>query len=889
MFSERFLEIINKKWKKRKKELKGLGQELANKIEGLAEEEKEAVLYLYAVMPQSDCINYPFELFLEYAEHGVLLRKQEELREQEECSEQDGYKKIPEDIFAAYVLSHRVNNEEVQSCRPFFYSMIQDKLKGKTMYDKAVEVNYWCAGEVTYQSTDDRTAGAISVYQAGAGRCGEESTFVVHAMRSVGIPARQVYAPYWSHCNDNHAWVEIYNEGNWYFLGACEPEEQLNHGWFVNAASRAMMVRSFCLGEELMTNSLEAVGRDGVVTYQNELKRYAKTKKITVMVTSEDGMKIANAKVSIQVLNYSEFAEIAVFYTNEQGKISFTTGIGSIHFLVTKDKKRAEKIIDLSKESEEKEILISLKSDKTDEKWQEFIMTAPKDRIQKKRQTTKEEKEFEHEKFLKACNHRIEKLKQYESLYSFENLMLSSDLGNQVRIPEEWNKFISDLLIHAAGNVTELVHFLTEKETEHFLIDKIKLLKKLSKKDAQDCSYQIIMEHFLEGISYKEECLKETSEEIFYSYVLNPRIAQEPLTAYKKQLKEYYKEKAAELKQNPKEWMKWLKEEIVYSKAEDFSELIVSPVQCAKYKWGSIDSIRILFIAACRSFGIPARLHPIFKTAEYFKNGTFLSAEEVTENNGNVSKEFFSEKTISDSIFELFGEEEHNWCYAENFTIARYQDGNYHTLCLGHIPWKNGMTVEVKAGEYKIITSNRLPNGTIYAKLIHCYLKQGEKKRIKLEMKEAALKDMLMNSPLVDFTVLDSNQNSVEGRSLCTEKKIFLWLEEGKEPTEHILNELIEKKEEFQKIQQSLIFIVKGKKAWENKTFHKAKSYFPNSSVYYDETMESQHLIARRMYAEPDKFPLVLIADFKFQGIYAAGGYHVGMGTMLSRLFSIES
>lgn len=63
------------------------------------------------------------------------------------------------------------------------------------------------------------------------GRCGEESTFTVAALRSVGIPARQVYTPRWAHTDDNHAWVER-ADGEWYFFGACEPEPVLNLGWF---------------------------------------------------------------------------------------------------------------------------------------------------------------------------------------------------------------------------------------------------------------------------------------------------------------------------------------------------------------------------------------------------------------------------------------------------------------------------------------------------------------------------------------------------------------------------------------------------------------------------------------------------------------------------------
>ena len=55
-------------------------------------------------------------------------------------------------------------------------------------------------------------------------------SFVVNVMRSAGIPARPVYVPRWSHCDDNHAWVELWCDGKWYFTGACEPLMILNKG-----------------------------------------------------------------------------------------------------------------------------------------------------------------------------------------------------------------------------------------------------------------------------------------------------------------------------------------------------------------------------------------------------------------------------------------------------------------------------------------------------------------------------------------------------------------------------------------------------------------------------------------------------------------------------------
>ena len=222
--------------KKYREQMMGLPQAFAEIDKKLAECTDEVALackYLYAFMPYSDIGNYAFEVFLDYAENGVYLWK-----------ENSGVAELPEEIFLNYVLFHRVNEEEIAPCRTFFRREIGERTGGMSFREAALEVNYWCAQEATYHCTDDRTLSALAVYRRGNGRCGEESVFTVNALRSVGVPARQVYAPKWSHCDDNHAWVEIWCDGSWYFLGACEPEEILNKGWFTNASSRAMMVHS---------------------------------------------------------------------------------------------------------------------------------------------------------------------------------------------------------------------------------------------------------------------------------------------------------------------------------------------------------------------------------------------------------------------------------------------------------------------------------------------------------------------------------------------------------------------------------------------------------------------------------------------------------------------
>ena len=203
-------------------------------MRSLSDAGEEALLeHILKALPPSDLGEYPIELFRSYARHGCLVR-----------GEFPWCRALPEGLFLRDVLAPRVNTEELCDCRPLFYQELAPRVRGLSLEEAILEVNRWCAQHVTYRSTDDRTSSPLAVYRRGWGRCGEESTFTVNALRSVGIAARQVYAPFWSHCDDNHAWVEAWDGSSWRYLGACEPEPLLDRGWFTGAAARAMLIHT---------------------------------------------------------------------------------------------------------------------------------------------------------------------------------------------------------------------------------------------------------------------------------------------------------------------------------------------------------------------------------------------------------------------------------------------------------------------------------------------------------------------------------------------------------------------------------------------------------------------------------------------------------------------
>lgn len=235
---------------------------------------------------------------------------------------------LPDELFLPYVLCPRIGNEAIQTDDGTFSAALLPRIQGLTMTQAALAVNLWCCEQVHYQSTDDRTLNARSVFHRGFGRCGEESTFVTAALRAVGLPARQVYVPYWSHCDDNHAWVEVYADGQWHHLGACEPEPTLDSGWYVSAASKAMLIRAIVYGA---TSSCERTEwQEGEASVINRTAAYGKTTLLTVTV-SQSGSPLSNAEVTFELANEGAFRPLITKKTNQHGQADLLTGLGSLH------------------------------------------------------------------------------------------------------------------------------------------------------------------------------------------------------------------------------------------------------------------------------------------------------------------------------------------------------------------------------------------------------------------------------------------------------------------------------------------------------------------------------------------------------------------------------
>ena len=778
-----------------------------------------AMKYLYVTAPYSDLVNYSFEDIKDFAGHGLFL-----------YNHLERVHALQEEMFLNYILDHRVNEEEVLPCRTLFWNALKDRIEGKNAKDAAIEVNYWCAEEATYHSGDDRTLPALTVYRRGYGRCGEESVFLVNALRSVGIPARQVYVPRWSHCDDNHAWVELWCDGKWYFTGACEPLMILNKGWFTNASSRAMMVHSR-LFDLFPAEGEDVIGKDGAAVMLNQTARYAKVKTVTVQVTDHAGAPVKDAQVQFQVLNMGEYYPIAKAMTDENGNVSLVTGFGSVRVAAFRPDMEGFAQADVDTREQVNVKLILTGEAVAAEDWKAVDVIAPVDTPVNPDMPTPEQKAIGTRRLNEA---------------------------NQLRREKKENWVNPELTAFLAGE--------DEKELRQAMADV------LSEKDHTDCVCSVLEEHLAYGKIYAQQYREVDEYDLYINYVLNPRVEYELLRPYRKGILSFFTEeqKAAFLENSAEIW-NYIKEHITAYPYNERETVMETPYECLVSGIGTERSQKVLFVAIARTLGIPARLNPGSHVMEYWDECQFVSV---------LKQEKWS------AALSLKKEEGTQWNYYQNWTIGRLVGSEYVSLDLTGRSWE-GDTLELALipGTYRIITTNRLPNGNQFSWEKIIIVKDEEKHYETLRLREAQLGDMLERISLPEFEVKDADGGIVTCADLTQGgKKILMWLEESREPTEHILNEMLEHAEKFHQFETCISFMIRTGEAKGDPLLAKVLKTFPKISVYYDSFEENIELLGRRMYVDPDKLPLILVTNGESVGIYATSGYNVGTGDMLIRI-----
>ena len=780
----------------------------------LTTEEFEALEFLYAYMPLADVTDYSTDYYLQNIRSSFAARKEM------------GWN-VPERIFRHFVLPVRANNENLDTSRVAFYRELKPRVEGMNMKDAILEVNHWCHEKLTYKPSDARTLSPLSSMRSSLGRCGEESTFAVAALRAVGIPARQVYTPRWAHTDDNHAWVEAWADGDWYFLGACEPEPVLNLGWFNSPASRGLLMHTRVFGNYDGPEEKVMVGPN--FTEINLIDNYAKTARVDFTVVDENGSPVDSALVDFKIYNYAEFYPALSKYTDAQGRTFLTAGMGDMMAWASKNGKYGYSKVSFGKDTEVK---ITISDQHSFDP--QSMMIVPPPETANIPEVTPEQRAENDRRFAQEDSIR----KAYMATFFVTD---SSEKGR--------------LLAFSAGNHEVIEKFLEDHPDARAL----ELLKSLSNKDMIDVT-RLILDDSYNAVDA----------------ILCPRAENEFLSPYKSFFAGLFGTGLSKEELSvPSNLIRWVQDSITVLRDPKAWSIPMSPIGVYQARMADVRSRNIFFVALARTLGIDARKDPVTGKIQYKADGQwvdvdFEASSQVVAPTGTLVLNYEPTAILA------------NPGYYSHFTVSKIENGRTKLLSFdegqvdmgGGVSWANifkkGTSLDV--GDYVLVSGNRLSDGSVPVTMQQFSVKEGETTTLDLRITIPEDKLSVIGSFDAE-TKYKVKPDSEPVSVLSTTGRGFYvigLLTPRQEPSVHAINDIIAAKAKLESWNRPILLLTTA----EGLGWLKEYSSSLPSNVHFGIIPDGLDLKDRRM-------PYFLLADTFNRVFFTTEGYTIGLGDQL--------
>jgi len=827
-----YREKVEKQFEVQKELAKNRSQQLFSVFDrDLTTREEEALKFLFAYSSLNDLADYSGDFFLQNIRSSFAAR--------------DTFswgKTVPESLFRHFVLPIRVNNENLDSSRWVFFQELKDRIKRLSMKDAALEVNHWCHEKVTYRGSDGRTSSPLASVKTAYGRCGEESTFTVAALRAVGIPARQCYTPRWAHSDDNHAWVEVWVDGQWHFIGACEPEPGLDHAWFTAPAKRAMLVNTTVFGDYEGTE--EILLKDSLFTRINVLMNYAPVKKVFTRVINSVNQPVDSASVEFQLYNYAEFYPLFKTFTGSDGLCSFTTGFGDLVVWAAKGGNYGFRKLDVRK-TDTITILLDHEAGQTFSLDLDLVPPAvaviSSSVSDSARKLNSDRLAFE------------DKLRSsYEA--TFFDSAKSVRFASLVKLNQDT---LWEFLHKSRGNWRELTAFITQSiPVGRSLI--FPILANMSEKDLRDIDTTVLSDLVNNTLKYPA---LTTQKEEFAKYILSPRVDNEWLKPTRGFFQSQFDNAFInEARKDPLKIADWLRNNVILNRSANYSRAPITPVGVFELKVADGHSADICFVAICRSFGIPARLDPSTKVPQFLTGKTWTDVYLYDKKGTAGAKGILTltNPSANDKKPE----------YITHYTVEEFKDGFFRTLDYegSSLVSDYPCTIDIPVGPCMIVTGNRLTDGTVLTKLKIFEVNPGEKTTQSIDLRKNQL-------PLPVYGRINP--------ALFDQKidpgMIITWVDPDKEPTKHLLADLRNKKAAFEQWKGKLIMVFQTEEQMKLFVKNEAARLPVNLSYSFQPTFQIRPSEINPKSGGLKSMPVVIFINKEGTINYQSEGYKIGI------------
>lgn len=814
----------------------------------LATDEREALKFLYAYMPIGDILNHDGKYYLE----NYRLTK-------EALAEMPWGKTIPEREIRHFILPVRVNNENLDTSRAVFFNELKDRVKGMSMYDAVLEVNHWCHEKAIYMPSDSRTSSPLATVMTAYGRCGEESTLLVAALRSVAIPARQVYTPRWAHTDDNHAWVEAWVDGEWYFLGACEPEPVLDLGWFNAPASRGMLMHTNVFGR--YDGPEDVMRRTPMYTEINVIENYAPAPaEVRINVVETDGTPASGARVEYKLYNYAEFYTVASKTADDEGRSSLTAGRGDLMVLASKDGRFGLTKVSFGKDSTVTITLDKAEGDRIEHMSFEIVPPAENANIP---EVTPEQRAENDRRMAYEDSIRNAYTATFFTKKSAEDFAAKYVLSPERAVP---------LLIGARGNFEAVSRFLGDATKNGLGTRALELLEVIAEKDLRDTPYEVLADH-----------LYNTDKNADARTVLNPRVTTELLYPYREYLQDNISVSDASIfRKDPSKLVEWCRDSLKLLDTISMRYVQVNPERVWDYRIADKESRKVFFVSAARSLGIPAWVDEVTGGVKYMLSDSTVmdvdfDAQEQTVLPTGTLKLDFSPIPMLD-----------NPKYYTHFTISKYDNGSFRLLSYPEsatwADFKDG--AELECGYYMLVSGSRMAQGNVLTDVEFFTINEGETTETELKVREDPNQFRVIGSfnSEAKFKTLEGEETSV---LLTTGRGYFIVgvIDYGHEPTNHALKDIIAAAEGLEEWGRPIVLLFASQSDYER--FNKENFEGLPSTVYFgiDADGSVRAMMAENMKAENGgRLPMFVLADTFNRVVFFSQGYTIGLGDQLMKV-----
>ncbi len=359
-------------------------------------------------------------------------------------------------------------------------------------------------------------------------------------------------------------------------------------------------------------------------------------------------------------------------------------------------------------------------------------------------------------------------------------------------------------------------------------------------------------------------------EEAFRRGLLSPRVGLEVLTPWHKLLAEQFSPEEAEAaRQDPSRLWAWVESRVSLD-GDCYAALWGTPQGMLSLGRATAFGRGMLFCAACRALGVPSYLQD--GTPWFWKDGAFhpLWGGEPAARMALAAPA--DRPALPSQDYALFRKGPQGW---QPVTAPALAAGMEEELPL-------------PPGEYRLWTVNRLPSGSQLVWWRAVSLEEGQRQACALSFREGRAEDMLQRCPLPEFSLWEEAGREVPGRQVLASHglTVLCLLEPSREPTEHILNELRESAPALEASGCGLCLVVEDFSHRQDPTLQRALQALPGAQVWRGDFPEAVPALARRMFLDPDRLPLVLLVNSRGECLYGCCGYNVGTAALLLRLMA---